>query len=175
MRKTLQKLLPLLISCMLGFSIVTVAWVVQDANINGITITSATDGVKLLVSSGSNTYSDTLTFDISDAELIPVKWNEMVFELEDGTVVNGEDGYYLELPISVKSEVECNVSATITIDGDLPIKAAVGTNLITTDTFISKVYPKGTNITLYIWIDGETFTESGSATVSIMLHGDEIE
>lgn len=174
--KKIKRILPILIAFILAFGIVTVAWVIQDAQMTGIRITSTTDGVSLQIKMSddvSASFTNTLVVPNFDLTLKPSVWDGNGFYDVDGNYVTNNRQYVRSFTIQVLPEQNCIIKATKTVVGDLPVNVVCEGQNITSDTNLGQsgsIKP----LTFYVYVDGENFTGQATSEVSITLHGDNV-
>ena len=174
MRKKIRTIIPILISCVIAFGVITVAWVMQDATMKGITIRSNTGGVSMLIKKPTDTeYTDEYVF-TEDLTLIPCVKVDASLRSEDDVDVTSNSDYVKEIQMVVKPSAKVGLYATVSVDGDLPIKVDCNNVDITTNTYIQNVNPKDTTLTFHIWVDGESYTKPDVGNITITLHGEAV-
>ena len=176
MKKKISRVLPILISFILAFTIVTVAWLVQDASVRGLRVTSTTDGVTLkirMANDSTSPLSDTVDVGMSDLTLKPCVYADGVFYDEQGNVVSKNLQYVRSFSIHVVPEQNCRIRATKTVSGDLPVTLICNGVPVEEYTDLGVASTVAT-LTFYVYVDGENFNGQSTSDVVITLHGENL-
>lgn len=176
MKKKIKTMIPILIAFVLAFTIVTVAWIVQDAQLKGIRITSTTDGVTLKIKPASDSHAtptDTVTLTDMEVTLKPCVYDGTAFYDEDGNLVTNNRQYVRTFSIQVLPEQTCILKATKAVTGDLPVNIVCNGTEVTDFTDLGRVESIGT-FTFSVYVDGANFTGQATSDVTITLHGDNV-
>lgn len=168
------RIISLAITLILCISIVGVAWVNQEATMNSIRISSKDEGVGLqirLYGDDSQPLSQSITIDSTAMELKPCVYNNGTFTNQKGNNVTDNAEYVRTIEIFIQPESSCNLRMTKVQSGDLPVKVIANDIEVTDNTGIAKLNTNGRILTLYFYIDGEEYTEPGTATIDLTLVG----
>lgn len=173
MRKKLLKIFPTVLSLLIATTVLVVGWVANDTIMNGITISSSGSGVQILIKgSESEDFSDTMNVGLNNVELQPSEFKNGKFYDQFGVEVTSDPNYVRSQYIIFQAEKSCRLSASKSVNGSLPVgvvfeSTEIGTN---TDLVSAGKNPKGA--TIYFYVDGNKYTEPGTATVNVVLHGE---
>ena len=172
--KKFKRVIPFFITFILVISIVAVAWVINTTHVRSIKIKSKDEGVVVNVrlTSESVSPSQEITVDTDFTELKPCVYENGAFYDSKGNNVSENADYVRQIEIMLQPEKKCNLYATKTVNGDLPVHIVALENEITTDTYLCQLGINGRIMTLCVYIDGEEYTESGTATVELELKGE---
>ena len=175
MKKKLTKIIPILISCIIGFGVITFGWIIQDVQLKGITVRSATGGVALQVRGLTDTnYTNEVAFSDNIALLPCIKVDAQLMD-ENGTDVSCNPDYVKEISMFVKPSEKAKLYATVEVDGGLPIQIDCNNIDVTGTTEVMAINAKDTRLDFRIWIDGETYTAAGTANITITLHAEKYQ
>ena len=167
--KKRYKALPIIISFILAFSIIAVAWVIQNAKITGIRVkTSGGIPIKIKLATG-DTATDTINLN-KDLTLKPSVYDGNAWTDEAGTVVSNNTEYIYKFSLYATSTEPCDLVATKTVTGDLPLKVVCGGTDIESGTSLGKCN-YSMNPTFYVYVDGESYKGGSEGTVEIELSG----
>lgn len=175
MKHKFKNVIPLLISFVLAFGVVTTAWVLQDASMDGLTIRAVNQGVSLQIKrEGDSAYTNQYTF-TDDLTLLPCVKVEASLQDKDGTDVSSNASYVKEFRMVVKPSAKIGLYATVEVDGNIPIRVDCNNIDITEpNAYVQNVNPKDTVLTFRVWVDGDEYEAPGVATVGITLHGEAV-
>lgn len=168
------RIISLAITLILCISIVGVAWVNQEATMNSIRITSKDDGVTVrirLYNDDSQPLGNSVTVDATAMELKPCVYQDGGFYNRKGANVTNNEEYVRMIQLFVQPESKCTVRMTKTQEGSLPVHVMANDIEITDNTGIGSVSANGRIVELYFYIDGEEYTEPGTATIDLTLVG----
>lgn len=172
--KKVLKALPLVLVFVIVFAVIAVAWRNQEAKMNSIRISSKDEGVGLqirLYGDDSQPLSQSITIDSTAMELKPCVYNNGTFTNQKGTNVTDNAEYVRAIEIFIQPESSCNLRMSKVQSGDLPVKVIANDIEVTDNTGIAKLNTNGRILTLYFYIDGEEYTEPGTATIDLTLVG----
>ena len=163
----------LIISFVLALSIITMAWVIQDAKVSSIKFRSVDDGVTVMIRPGDGgTFTQEMSFSAEEINLKPcVLRDDGYYYNEKGQNVTNNNLYVKEIEIFVKPEKSANIFATATTSGVLPMVIRSGNTEVTENTLLGNISANGQAITFTFYIDGNLYEQSGVATVEITLRG----
>lgn len=172
--KKFKRFLPIFITFILVICIAAVAWVINTTHIRSIKIKSKDEGVVVNVRLASESVSPSteISVDTDFAELKPCVYENGAFYDSKGNNVSENADYVRQIEIMLHPEKKCNLYATSTVNGTLPVKVVALENEITTNTYLCQLGINGRIMTLCVYIDGEEYTESGSATLELELRGE---
>ena len=163
----------LVISLVLALSVITMAWVIQDAKVSSIKFRSVDDGVTVMIRPGDGgTFSQEMSFSADEINLKPcVLRDDGYFYDSKGQNVTNNNLYVKQIEIFVKPEKSANIYATATTSGVLPMVIRSGNTEVTENTLLGNISSNGQLIHFTFFIDGNEYTQQGEATVEITLRG----
>lgn len=163
----------LIISLVLALSIITMAWVIQDAKVSSIKFRSVDDGVTVMIRPGDGgAFTQEMSFASDEINLKPcVLRDDGYFYNEKGQNVTNNNLYVKEIEIFVKPEKSANIYATATTSGVLPMVIRSGNTEVTENTLLGNISGNGQMVTFTFYIDGNQYEQSGTATTEITLRG----
>lgn len=163
----------LIISLVLGLSVLTMAWVIQDAKVSSIKFRSVDDGVTVMIRPGDGgAFTQEMSFASDEINLKPcVLRDDGYFYNEKGQNVTNNNLYVKEIEVYIKPEKSANIFATATTSGVLPMVIRSGNTEITENTLLGNISSNGQLTTFTFYIDGNVYTQQGEATVEITLRG----
>ena len=118
---------------------------------------------------GEDTATDTLNLN-KDLTLKPSVYDGNAWTDEAGTVVSNNTEYVYKFSLYATSTEPCDLVATKTVTGDLPIKVVCGGTDIESGTSLGKCN-YAMNPTFYVYVDGESYKGGSEGTVEIELSG----
>lgn len=169
----MKKFIPIFTAFILAISIVAVAWVINSTHVSAIKIKSAEEGIVVRVRIGdSEAPSTEISVDSDFTELKPCTFDGNNFKDINGNIVDDNPEYVRTIELYMLPENKCKVYGTLTSDSELPVKLLVYGNEVTENTYIGTLKTSGQTIPLLFYIDGEEYTEPGSATLELTLKGE---
>ena len=163
----------LIITFVLAISIVTVAWVLQTAKITSIKFRSANEGVTVMIRPGDGgELTQEMTYSADEYTLKPcVLRGDGYYYNQGGQNVTNNSAYVKQIEVFVKPEKSAAIYATVTTDGTLPMVVRANNEEVTSNTLLGNISGNGQLVTFDFYIDGNEYTEQGTATVEIELRG----
>lgn len=172
MGKKLKLITPTIISLIVGCAVLVCGWVASDSIMNGITITSSGSGVEVLIRTENTSFSDTMNVGLNNVELQPCEYKNGTFRDQFGVDVTNNPNYVRSQLIIFQAEKPCKLSATKSVNGDLPVNVVFEDTEVGDNTELTSAGKTAKSGTFYFYVDGNQYTEPGSATVNISLHGE---
>lgn len=173
--KKAKRIIPIAITLIISLTVGVLGWVINDATMSGIRITSSKDGVTLRIKLSNDyqaTPSDTLNVNM-DLNLKPCRYVDGAFFDEDGNIVNNNNSFVRKFTVQVTPSQRCLITASKEVEGDLPVNVICNEQQIVEGTTLGEA-TNITALTLYFYVDGENFSGSGSSNVTITFHGEAV-
>ena len=171
MKKKIKQILPITISLMISATILTAGWIADDAKMNGITISAEGSGVEVLLKTPDTEFGQTATVGIT-AELKPCVYKNGKFYDQYNNEVTDNTDYVVSQTIIYQAEKSCSLTASKVVSGSLPCGVVIEDTEVTTDTALFKAATTPRSATVRFYVDGEKFTEGGTANVIVTIHGE---
>lgn len=177
MRRKITRVLPVLISLILAFSIVAIAWVIQESYIRGVYISSVSDGVevKLKIRGGAEDFTTDLNLNAADLQLRPCVYTpeNQQFSDENWNYVTQNEEFVKTYELMIRPSETCRIIGAKTVTGDLPIGVVIdGVELTEEGVDIGVIGTPYKIVTLQFYIDGNLATANGTGNVQITLRGE---
>lgn len=176
MKKKITRILPIFISFVIAFGIITFAWILQESKVNGITISADGDGVALELKPEGIGYEwgQDLTLNLDGIKLKPCTYdaeNTHQFSDENWNYVTGNDSYVRTARVMIRASEACKLYVSKAVVGDIPINVVCDTVEVATDTCLGDLTLPYQTVTLQFYIDGNTVESAGTSEVTVTFRG----